>query len=228
MKNLSKNKGFTRSVKTCEVHSTHALRVSRVSTAGFTLIEILVVVAIVGIISSIVLSVIRVGGDKAADAKIKANLGEALIHAKLYYEKYGYYSNVNQVLVVATTENYFSYSDTLFHYGSPQINDSSEAIYKYMWNAQFAYDPSSVLGSISNTWVVTFGTGAPYDTYKTESYAVAVPLKTQNIISGSSGTDYFCIDSSLEEGKVIDTLTQMTGDGGVGSSPDFNGVASCG
>ncbi len=206
-----------------------ALRASN----GFTLIEMLIVVAVVGVLASIIFSIVRVGTDKSADAKIKANLGEALLHAKLYYDKHGYYSNTNQILVVTTTENYFAYSDTLFHYGSPQILDAGEAIYRFMWNSQVAYDSTSVLGSISNTWVVTYGTGMPYTSngsggYHTGSYAVAVPLKTQNLISSNSGTDYFCIDATLEEGKVIDTLTQMTGDTGVGTGPDYNGVASCG
>lgn len=199
---------------------------------GFTLIELLVVIAVMGILSGIIFGIIRVGRSKSDDVQIKSNLNEALIHAKLYYGKYGYYSNVNQILLVKTSEDYFAYTDTLFHYGSPQITDAGEAIYRYMWNAQFAYDSSSVLGSISNIWVVTFGTGAPYSisgsNFHSGSFVVAVPLKTQNIISSSSGTDYFCIDSSAEEGKVIDTLTQITGGGSVGSAPSYNGVASCG
>ncbi|MCC6323257.1 prepilin-type N-terminal cleavage/methylation domain-containing protein [Candidatus Nomurabacteria bacterium] len=44
--NLHKNKGFTRSVKDHEVHSTHALRASRSYTAGFTLLETLIAIFI--------------------------------------------------------------------------------------------------------------------------------------------------------------------------------------
>lgn len=196
---------------------------------GFTLIELLVVVAVVGVLSGIVVSIVRTGGNKSDDLAIKSNLNEALIHAKLFYEKYGYYHSNNAILVVKNND-YLGYSGTIFSYGTPQVTDASDSIFRFMWNAQFITNASATPGSLPD---ITYGTGSPYvdngsGGVSSNSYAVAAPLKTQNIISSSSGTDYFCIDSSLEEGKVIDTTAQMTGDTGVGTGPTYNGVASCG
>lgn len=186
---------------------------------AFTLIEVLVVVAIIGILSLIVFSVIKISMDRSADAKIKANLNEALIQAKLFVDNNGYASKVNSGCSP-------SYTDTSYCacFGSGSTADNVLAnIYNYTWNAHLASDSSfATNGGISNTYVATCGTNAPYDANGNRgSWVVSVPLKTKNIISSSSGTDYYCVDYKLEVGKVIDTITEMTGE-------TYGEVASCG
>lgn len=53
-KKNTRTQGFTRSVKTLDAHPVSVLRTSRVSTAGFTLIELIVVIFIIGLISGLV------------------------------------------------------------------------------------------------------------------------------------------------------------------------------
>jgi prepilin-type N-terminal cleavage/methylation domain-containing protein len=186
---------------------------------AFSLIELIVVVAIIGILSLIVFSVVKISMDQSADAKIKANLNEAIIHAKLFVDKNGYASKANSGCSP-------SYTDTSYCacYGNGETNDNVLAsIYNYTWNAHLVSDSRfATNGGISNTYVATCGSNAPYDASGNRgSWVVSVPLKSQDIISPNSGTDYYCVDYTLEEGKVIDTITEMTGE-------VYGEVASCG
>ncbi len=53
---------------------------------GFTLIELLVVIAIIGILSSVVLTSIRVARDKGQDAAVRSNLSGIRAQAELYHD----------------------------------------------------------------------------------------------------------------------------------------------
>jgi len=53
---------------------------------GFTLVELLVVIAIIGILTSIVVSTIKIAKDKSSDANIKGNLDSIRAQAELYYD----------------------------------------------------------------------------------------------------------------------------------------------
>lgn len=186
---------------------------------AFSLIELIVVVAIIGILSLIVFSVVKISMDQSADAKIKANLNEAIIHAKLFVDKNGYASKMNSGCSPSYTAT--SYCAC---YGSGATNDNVLAsIYNYIWNAHLVSDSRfATNGGISNTYVATCGSNAPYDASGNRgSWVVSVPLKTKDILYSGSGTDYYCIDYTLEEGKVIDTITEMTGE-------VYGEVASCG
>ncbi|MCC6323252.1 type II secretion system protein [Candidatus Nomurabacteria bacterium] len=193
---------------------------------GFTLIEMLVVIAIVVILGTIFFVKMKSGVDKSDDIKIKAKMNEALIQGKLYYNTNGYYSNNNSFyLIVKRAPVSFNQGYIYGYYSSlgSLMKDIEDLAGDYITldspNTSTNYGPN-----------IIYGTGAPYTGSKAGSYTLAVPLKTQNIISANSGTDYYCIDSSLEEGKVIDEIEQMTGDTWINGSGlnELNGVASCG
>ena len=81
------NKGFTRSVENGLVQSTSRPGGTRpFFTAGFTLIEMLMYVVIVGILSSVVMSSIRIARDKGADAAIQENLISIRTEAQNYFD----------------------------------------------------------------------------------------------------------------------------------------------
>jgi prepilin-type N-terminal cleavage/methylation domain-containing protein len=192
---------------------------------AFSLIELIVVVAIIGIMSLIVFSIIKTSTEKSADAKIKAELNQAIIQARIYHDKYGYFYNGNGFSSVGTSYTNCTGNGGIFALGTPNPLSEVESIYRFIWNAQLASDTTYARTLVSNTWIATCGMGFPV-TYNNSaiqsySYAVAIPLRENNIISDTSGTDYYCIDYLLEEGKVIDTIAEMSGE-------SFGEVATCG
>jgi len=186
---------------------------------AFSLIELIVVMAIIGVLSLVVFSVVKISLDRSADAKIKSSLNEALIQAKLFVDKKGYASKVNS----GCSPSYTSISYCACYANNDTAENVLANIYKFTWDAHLVSDSSySTNGGISNTYVATCGINAPYDALGNRgSWVVAILLKEKDIISDTSGTDYYCVDYLLEEGKVIDTITEMTGE-------TYGEVASCG
>lgn len=135
---------------------------------GFTLIELLVVIAIIAILASIVLTSLTTARQRGVDAKIKSTLTNARTQAQLYFE--------------ANDGTYFT---------------------DVMTNV--CTDPAGVYPMLAS--VVELGAGAlvingSQDTDNvhcnvyTDGWMIAVPLKQPQQLSDSSGTDYFCVDST--------------------------------
>lgn len=198
--------------------------------SGFTLIELIVVVALIVILGTIFFVKIKASVDKSDDVKLKAKMNEALIQGKLYFNKIGYYSDqATSGLFLITRRAPISFNGG-YSVGFYSSLGSLMTDIEDMAGDYITYDSPTT--STNNGPNIIYGTGAPYTGVKAGSYVLAVPLEIQNIISDTSGyksgIDYYCIDSSLEEGKVIDEITQMTGSSTSTTPPDYNGVASCG
>ena len=71
---------------------------NKIFNKGFTLIELLVVVAIIGLLSSVVLASLNSARAKARDAKRMSEIAEIQKAIEFYYDKYGQYPPVGQML----------------------------------------------------------------------------------------------------------------------------------
>lgn len=146
---------------------------------GFTLIELLVVIAIIGILSSVVLASLNTARNKGADAAIKGDLAGIRASAEVLYDTLG--NEYNTGTAVTST------SCGAIAVASPVTHIANDA------GVQSAID-HAILSNGGNEATCNISSGV---------YAIAVPLKSTNVVSSTSGTDYWCVDS-VGTSKAID------------------------
>lgn len=162
---------------------------------GFSIPEFLVVIAILGVLSAIVFVSYNSVRVKSDETLIKSNLGFIRSGALSYFN---HYNNFGTATVAATKSlTACSTVNTIF---DPSANMN---INSYVLQAESAADPSS-------TWVATCAVGKLSTETNATSWAVSVPLKTPNLVSSSSGVDYWCVDSSGNQ-KVTDIDSMNAG-----------------
>ncbi len=145
-------------------------------TSGFTLIELLVVIAIIGILSSVVLASLNTARGKGADAAVKSNLANIRAQAEILFDNNGCYSNSSTCQ--ATLLSSCSGANTIF-------------------------GNSNVLQQIAAAQTAGGGTATCNTSAGAGAWAAATQLRTINVFGGSSGTDFWCVDSTGAS-KVID------------------------
>ena len=149
---------------------------------GFTLIELLVVVAIIGVLASVVLASLNSARSKGSDAAIKSNLSNTRAQAALYYDN-------NKTFGTSVSCNVTSS-------GTPTG-----------CNSLFA--DTQMLAALKAAASVSGSTIYAYTNAAGETWAAAGVLKRTNLVSSTSGTDYFCVDSA-GAAKVEDTMVLST------------------
>jgi prepilin-type N-terminal cleavage/methylation domain-containing protein len=162
---------------------------------GFSIIEFLITIAILGVLSTIVFVSYNSVGNKSDETIIKSNLGFIRSGASIYFN---HYNNFGTTTFSATkSQNACSTANTIF---DPAIKIS---VNQYILAAESESDSSS-------NWVATCALGKLSTETNATSWAVSVPLKNTNIVSGTSGTDYWCVDSSRNQ-KVTDLDSTLGG-----------------
>ncbi|HEY4489729.1 MAG TPA: type II secretion system protein [Candidatus Paceibacterota bacterium] len=152
---------------------------------GFTLIELLVVIAIIGILSSIVLASLNTARAKGADAAVKSNLSNSRAQAEILYDTNGCYSNnatCNGALVTGTACNA---ADTIF---------ANTNIAAQLNAAESAGGGTAVCNSAANR----------------TAWAAGTALKSTNVVSPTSGTDFWCVDSTGASKELDVNITTQT------------------
>ncbi len=110
--------------------------------SGFTLIELLVVIAIIGILSTIVITSLDGGKDKAKDAVVKANLKNAQTQAEM-----AYYTRINYPLTYRDIGKKAGNSDWPFMENetikSPRVMFEAAATARGIPEVRIAINPST-------------------------------------------------------------------------------------
>lgn len=151
---------------------------------GFTLIELLVVIAIIGILSSVVLASLNTARNKGADAAIKGDLSGIRASAEVLYDTLGN-----------------KYSNT-----GAAINSAACGALTVASPATHIANDSGIQAAIDHAITSNGGNEATCNITDTGSaYLIAAPLKSTNVVGTSSGTDYWCIDSTGQS-KIEDAL----------------------
>ncbi|MCX6757400.1 MAG: prepilin-type N-terminal cleavage/methylation domain-containing protein [Candidatus Nomurabacteria bacterium] len=145
---------------------------------GFTLIELLVVIAIIGVLASVVLASLNTARTKGADVAVKANLSNARAQAELFYDANNgsYMGTINTSTDVCNTAGLVSGVKGIY----PSVLAAVQATGNTALVAENAVETTTTgsCNPASGTWVAQ------------------APMKSQNLVSGSSGIDYYCVDST--------------------------------
>ncbi len=165
---------------------------------GFTLIELLVVIAIIGVLSAIVLSSLSNARSKGGDSAVKSNLANLRARAELYYDTNGYYTTGNLTSAAQSITNCGCTSATCGAAGG--LNNS---IFDATAGASNSLIPGitaavSANGGTAATCYLGDASGA-----RATKWAVSAALKTRNLVSGSSGQDFWCVDYTGSS-KILD------------------------
>ena len=143
---------------------------------GFTLIELLVVIAIIGILASVVLASLNSARNKGADAALKSNLSNLRGQASLYYDNNSTYG-VSSSCGFTSTGTQLSTCTGMFGSGASGTQAGLKA---------------AAAASGSTAYGFTNAAG--------DAWAIAGILKTNNVVSSTSGVDYYCVDSTGASG----------------------------
>lgn len=162
---------------------------------GFTILELIIVICIIGFLSAVVFGALNSVRRKSSETTIKSNLGFIRSRSFLYFNRANNFGTAT--VSAATTSAACSTANTIF------ATNSFVLVNNYIVEAENASDPSS-------NWVATCAVGKLSTDANATSWAVAVPLKTQNIVSSNSGTDYWCVDSSGNS-QVYDSASSLGG-----------------